>query len=148
MAGRQYTNPSTPPQARHPGSGHAVTADLVSSYSRKFAFADTNIHMSQKGLEMRPKRADITRLELIHGCPILNRRWEYRNGKFQRDVGGMHEMPEQKRFRGRHPVHTPRGDQCLRLGTSVAAFILGACLLRCPRKLLLVHGLNTKRDET
>ena len=46
-------------------------------------------------------------------------------GNFLADVGGMHTMPEQKRFRGRHREYPLRGGQCLNLSTSAAAFILG-----------------------
>src|ERR1700680_4835625 len=34
-----------------------------------------------------------------------------RADNFLSDVGGIHTMPEQKRFRGRHRVYTPRGGQ-------------------------------------
>jgi hypothetical protein len=54
---------------------------------------------------------------------------ERRADNFLSDVGGIHSMPEQKRFRGRHRVQTPRGGQCLSLSTSAAAFIFTACPL-------------------
>jgi hypothetical protein len=129
MAGRQYTNPSTRPQARHPGSCRAVTGVAGPIIFPEFSTGGTCRKQTRKKGNKSRQMGTKYQHKLMCRCPILNRRWDAGNDKFPRDVGGMHGMPEQKRFRGRHRVQTPRGDQCLRLGTSVAAFILSPIFL-------------------